>query len=130
MIDEYGAGLLRFWRERHLVSLTTLRRDGTPHVTPVGATLDPATGTARVISSRGSQKVRNVLAAGPGGAPVALCQIDGRTWSTLEGRAVVRTEPEAVADAEQRYAQRYRQPRPNPDRVVIEVRITRVLGNA
>ncbi|MGC9667878.1 TIGR03618 family F420-dependent PPOX class oxidoreductase [Planosporangium sp. 12N6] len=121
--------LRQFWRERHLCTLTTLRADGTPHVVPVGGTLDADTGTARVITSRGSRKAAHVAAAGPAGAPVALCQVDGRRWATLEGRAVVRDEPAAVADAERRYAERYRTPRPNPERVVIEVRITRVLGS-
>jgi hypothetical protein len=55
--------------------------------------------------------------------------VDGRRWSTLEGRAVVRDEPEVVADAERRYAERYRTPRPNPERVVIEIEIARVLGS-
>ena len=35
-----------------------------------------------------------------------------------------------VRDAELRYAQRYRTPRVNPRRVVIEVRIERVLGSS
>jgi PPOX class probable F420-dependent enzyme len=116
----------QFWRERHLCTLTTLRSDGTPHVVPVGVTLDPYQGFARVIASRGSQKVRHI---GPEGARVAVCQVDGRRWSTLEGHAVVRADPDSVADAERRYAERYRQPRPNPERVVIEITITRVLGS-
>jgi hypothetical protein len=73
--------------------------------------------------------VRNVLAAGPRGLRVAVCQIDGRRWSTLEGRAVVRDDPGSVAEAERRYAARYRTPRLNPARVVIEIAVTRVLGN-
>ncbi|MHA6797934.1 pyridoxamine 5'-phosphate oxidase family protein [Bounagaea algeriensis] len=132
MIDVAGRGedFAAFWAERHLCTLSTVRPSGTPHVTPVGATLDVETGTARVISSRTSRKVRNVLAAGERGAPVSLCQVDGRRWSTLEGRAFVREDAESVADAERRYAQRYRTPRPNPRRVVLEVRVTRVLGTA
>ena len=35
----------------------------------------------------------------------------------------------SVADAEARYARRYRQPRENPARVVIEISVDRVLGN-
>jgi PPOX class probable F420-dependent enzyme len=116
--------LPEFWAERHLCTLTTIRRDGTPHSVPVGATYDPATGIARVITSGGSQKVRNVRATGR----VAICQIDGRRWSTLEGDAVVSAAPEDVADAERRYAQRYKPPRVNPERVVIVVTVTRVLG--
>jgi PPOX class probable F420-dependent enzyme len=113
-----------FWTERHLCTVTTIRRDGTPHSVPVGATFDPATGTARIITSGRSQKVRNL-----GHNPhIAICQIDGRRWSTLEGTATVQTEAVAVADAERRYAARYKQPRPNPERVVILVTVARVLG--
>ncbi|WP_444546246.1 hypothetical protein [Streptomyces sulfonofaciens] len=66
----------------------------------------------------------------PGGAPVAVCQFEGRLWATLEGLAVVRTEPELIADAERRYEERYgRAPRPNPNRVLIEIALTAALGN-
>lgn len=122
------AAVVEFWRERHLCTLTTLRPDGTPHVVPVGSTLDPETGTARVISSRTSRKVRNVLAAGESGQRVALCQVEGARWATLEGVAVVQDSPEAVAEAESRYAERYRRPRENPERVVIVITVDRVLG--
>ncbi|GAA4829521.1 TIGR03618 family F420-dependent PPOX class oxidoreductase [Saccharopolyspora rosea] len=106
-----------------------MRPDGTPHVVPVGVTLDAGTATARVISSGTSHKVRQIRAAGPDGARVAVCQVDGRRWSTLEGRAVVRDDPDSVADAERRYERRYKPPRPNPRRVVIEISVTKVLGN-
>ncbi|MFD9597039.1 pyridoxamine 5'-phosphate oxidase family protein [Kitasatospora sp. NPDC059973] len=119
---------LAFWRERHISTLTTRRPDGSPHVVPVGVTYQPETGTARVISSRTSRKVRNVQAAGAEGMRVAVCQVDGARWSTLEGVAVVRDEPDAVADAVRRYTERYREPRVNPDRVVIEITVDRVLG--
>jgi len=118
--------LLDFWTERHLCTLTTLRADGSPHVVAVGATLDPVTGLARIISSSGSAKVRHIRA---GAARVAICQVDGARWSTVEGLAVVRDDPESVADAERRYAARYRQPRPNPQRIVIEVTVRKVLGS-
>jgi F420H(2)-dependent biliverdin reductase len=126
-------GYLSFWRERHICTLTTQRPDGSPHVVPVGATYDPEAGLARIITNKGSRKVANVLAAlalDPAGARVALCQLEGRRWATLEGRAVVRTEPELIADAVERYAVRYqRTPAPNPDRVLIEIRLTRAMGN-
>jgi PPOX class probable F420-dependent enzyme len=121
----FAGPLLEFWTERHLCTLTTLRRDGSPHVVPVGATLDPQAGLVRVTASRTSAKVRHILA---GAARVAVCQVDGRRWSTLEGLAVIRDDPEAVAEAVRRYASRYRPPRENPARVVIEVTVTRVLG--
>ncbi|MEV7013757.1 TIGR03618 family F420-dependent PPOX class oxidoreductase [Streptosporangium sp. NPDC051022] len=129
MLKDRGDGFQAFWREYHLCTLTTLRADGTPHVIPVGVTLDAEAGIARVITSGGSHKVRHVLAAGDEGATVAVCQVDGGRWSTLEGRAVIRRDPESVAEAVRRYTERYRQPRENPARVVIEIRVTRVLGN-
>ncbi|MEV0057217.1 pyridoxamine 5'-phosphate oxidase family protein [Saccharopolyspora shandongensis] len=127
-LDGKGEEFLQFWQERHLCTLTTVRRDGTPHVVPVGVTLDVESAIARVISSGTSHKVRQILAAGPEGVPASVCQVDGRRWSTLEGRAVVRDDPGAVADAEARYEQRYKKPRPNPSRVVIEISVTKVLG--
>ncbi|MFE7168981.1 pyridoxamine 5'-phosphate oxidase family protein [Streptomyces sp. NPDC057616] len=126
-----GASYLTFWRERHLCTLTTPRPDGSPHVVPVGVTYDPEAGLARVIANKSSRKVANVLATGTEGARVAVCQVAGRRWATLEGRAVVRTEPERIAEAERRYAERYeRTPSPNPSRVVIEIELTRAMGNA
>lgn len=120
--------LRAFWRERHLATLATLRPDGSPHVVPVGVTVDDAFEIARVICSAGSVKARNVRAAGAEGARVAVTQVDRRRWSTLEGRAVVTDDPDAVRDAERRYADRYRPPRVNPHRVVLEITIDRALG--
>lgn len=117
-----------FWRERRICLLATQRPDGSPHLVPVGATFDPETGIARIISSAATKKVRNVLAGGPA-MKVAVSQVEGRRWSTLEGTALVKDDPESVAEAERRYAQRYRPPRPNPERVVIEITVTRVMGN-
>lgn len=117
---------LSFLTERHLAMLTTLRADGTPHVVAVGFTFDPKTHIARVITTGGSQKAVN---ASRGGVAV-LSQVDGARWLSLEGRSSVSTEAESVRDAELRYAQRYRTPRANPRRVVIEVHIDRVLGSA
>jgi PPOX class probable F420-dependent enzyme len=128
-VNELSEELVRFWTERRLCTLTTVRADGTPHVVPVGVTLDPDKGIARVICSGTSHKARLIRAAGPRGAAVAVCQVDGRRWSTLEGRAVVRDDPDEVAEAVRRYAERYRQPRPNPQRVVIEITISKVIGN-
>ncbi|MEU3274984.1 TIGR03618 family F420-dependent PPOX class oxidoreductase [Saccharomonospora sp. NPDC006951] len=123
--------LIAFWRERHHSTLTTLRPDGTPHVVPVGVTVDDDFTVARVICSRGSVKVRNIRAAGPDGARVALSQVDRRRWSTLEGIAIVREDPAAVRDAEERFARRYqRTPRVNPERVVLEITLCRHMGMA
>jgi F420H(2)-dependent biliverdin reductase len=117
---------LAFLTERHLAMLTTLRADNSPHVVAVGFTFDPKTHIARVITSGGSQKAVN---AERGGVAV-LSQVDGARWLSLEGPASVNSEVDAVRDAELRYAQRYRTPRVNPRRVVIEVQVERVLGSS
>ena len=123
----FGPGLVAFLTERHLATLTTLRADGSPHVVPVGVTVDPATGTARVITSGTSAKARHVR---DGQTRVAVCQVEGKVWTTLEGTAVLREDAASIADAEARYAVRYSQPRVNPARVVLEISVDRVLGNA
>jgi F420H(2)-dependent biliverdin reductase len=118
---------LSFWRERHLCTVTTLRRDGSPHVVPMGIVLDPDSSTAWGITSGGSQKVANLRR---GADPrVAVCQVDGRRWSTVEGTAEVRDDEESVAEAVRRYAERYRVPRENPARVAIRISVDRVIGN-
>jgi PPOX class probable F420-dependent enzyme len=115
---------LAFLSERHLATLTTLRPDGSPHVVPVGFSWDGEAGLARVITSGGSRKARNAEL----GCRAVLCQVDGRRWLSLEGPARVVRDPASVRDAEQRYERRYRTPRPNPARVVLEVKLDQVLG--
>ena len=117
---------LAFLTERHLAMLTTLRADNSPHVVAVGFTFDPRTHIARVITTGGSQKAVN---AERGGVAV-LSQVDGARWLSLEGGSSVISEIDAVREAELRYAQRYRTPRVNPRRVVIEVHVERVLGSS
>lgn len=117
---------LAFLTERHLAMLTTLRADSSPHVVAVGFTFDPKTHIARVITTGGSQKAVNAERAGV----AVLSQVDGARWLSLEGSATVNDGGTAVRDAELRYAQRYRTPRVNPQRVVIEVQVERVLGSA
>ena len=124
MSIDRGAEFAEFWTERHLCTLSTVRPDGTPHVVPVGVTLDLVDGVARIITHGASWKVKHVRKAGY----AAVCQVDGRRWSTLEGPAVVREDPASVEEAVRRYAERYRQPRVNPERVVIEIQVRRVTG--
>jgi len=56
--------------------------------------------------------------------------VDGRRWLTLEGAVSVSRDPTDVADAVRRYAERYRAPRENPRRVVVQLAVDRVLGHA
>lgn len=123
--DAFPQDLLDFWTERHLCTLTTLRADGSPHVVPVGVTVDLEQRCAWVITSGTSAKVRHVR----GNPTLAVCQVDGRRWSTIEGRGEVREDDESVRRAVERYATRYRQPRVNPARVAVRIEVNRFLGN-
>ncbi|MGW7367049.1 pyridoxamine 5'-phosphate oxidase family protein [Streptomyces sp. NPDC054841] len=116
-----------FLAENHLGTLVTHRPDGTPHVTPVRFTWDGDAGLARVMTARTRRKTRNVL-AGPGGR-VAVCQVAGPHWITLEGTATVSDDPLRVREGVRRYAKRYWSPPPEPPGlVVIEVAVERVMG--
>ena len=117
--------VLTFLTVRHLSTLSTLNPDGSPHVVPVGFTFDAATRTARVITSGGSVKARN---AARDGARAALCQVDGGRWLTLSGAIRVLTDADSVAEAERRYAGRYRVPKANPARVVLLMDVQKIMG--
>ncbi|MFI0715615.1 TIGR03618 family F420-dependent PPOX class oxidoreductase [Streptomyces inhibens] len=119
---------LAFWEERHVGFLSTSRPDGTHHLVPVGVTYDSEAGVARVITSSTSKKARNIIDGGPG-VRAAVSQADGERWAKLEGIAVVNDDPAAVADTVERYTRRYHPPRANPKRVVIEITVTKTMGN-
>lgn len=115
-----------FLAERHLATLSVPRSDGSVQVVPVGVTFG-TDGVARVITRAGSAKVRRLRSAP--GSRVSVCQVDGRRWLTLEGPATVTDDPARVEAAVEAYACRYRRPRPDPDRVVIEIVVERVSGH-
>lgn len=124
-----SAAFDEFWTERRLCTVTTIRPDGTPHVVPMGVAIDLESDTAWAITSGRSRKVAHLGAAGARSAHVAICQVEGRHWSTLEGTAAVLRDAVSVSEAERWYAGRYRSPRVNPDRVALRISVTRVLGN-
>lgn len=114
----------------HLGTLTTLRADGSPHVVAVGFTVDVEGGLAQVITMRGSQKARNAERGAERGTRAAVSHVDGARWLTFEGPVRLLTDAEEVREGERRYALRYREPRPNPERVVVAIEVDRVLGSA
>ncbi|NQX10833.1 TIGR03618 family F420-dependent PPOX class oxidoreductase [Microbacteriaceae bacterium VKM Ac-2855] len=116
---------LAFVAERHLAVLSTFGPDGSIHAVPVGFTFDPEDDTLRIITGGPTRKAWNVRRAGS----ASVCQVDGARWLTLDGPTVVDDDPDAVADAVRRYAERYRQPRPNPERVVLRMHVRRVLAS-
>ncbi|MEW2051008.1 pyridoxamine 5'-phosphate oxidase family protein [Streptomyces sp. NPDC005476] len=125
---ELPASTRAFLTHPYPATFTTLRRDGTPHVTPVRFTFDASTGLARVTTRAKARKARNVAAGGPADR-VALCQADGFRWLTLEGRATVTDDPARLAEAVRRYIVRYRAAPPAPlDLVVVEIAVDHVLS--
>jgi PPOX class probable F420-dependent enzyme len=113
----------KFVTERHLATLSTLAADGTVHAVPVGFTVKD--GVARVIASGSSQKVRNIRLR----QHATLSQYDGATWITLIGTGRVLDDADSVAEAVVFYAERYRQPGVNPERVAILIDISTVMGS-
>ena len=81
---------------------------------------------ACVITRRGSQKARNAERGGR----AAVSHVDGGRWLTFEGPVRLLTDPVSVREGERRYALRYREPRPNPERVVVAIEVDRVLGSS
>ena len=116
--------VLAFLRERHLATITTSRRDGTPHVVPVGFAYDPDDRVVRVITNGASQKAVNLSSGGR----AVVCQVDGRRWLALEGEARVLDDDASVRRAEQAYEERYQAPRERPGRVAIVIDVDRIIG--
>lgn len=127
-LDDLPAGVTDLLTERHLATLTIIRGDGSPQVTPVGVTWDAEARLARVITWSGAVKAR--LLVGRPGTPVAVCQVVGRHWLTIYGQASVTDDPDRVAEAVARYETRYRPPKQRDDRVVIEIEVDRIVGLA
>lgn len=127
MTPELAGWIEAVLADDHTGTFTTLRPDGSPHVAPVRFSWDPGSGLARVLTVVTSRKARNLLAA-PGGR-VALCQVMGFRWVTLEGTGTVTDDPVRLGEGVERYAARYRQLPPEPPgRVVVEVAVDRVLS--
>lgn len=114
----------RFVEERHLAILSTMSRTGAIHAVAVGFTLHE--GVARIITTDGSQKVRNIERD----ERATVAQVDGARWISLVGSAVIERERDAVELAENLHATRYRRPGPNPKRVVIRITVEQVLGSS
>lgn len=123
-----GDDVMSFLAEYHLATLTIVKADGTPHVTAVGFTYEPESGTARVITWADSWKAKHL--AQRGRAPSAICTVDGGRWLTFTGSAVVTADADAVAEGVRRYAERYRQPKEREDRVVVELAVEKIVGRA
>jgi len=124
MTDELTNEGIAFVTDRHLAILSTFGRTGGIHSVPVGFTLED--GVVRIITGDGTQKVRNVERGGH----ATVAQVEGARWVTFVGSATINRDPDAIAHAVALYAGRYRQPRVNPERVVIEIAVESVMGSS
>lgn len=113
-----------FVTDRHLAILSTIGHRGGVHSVPVGYTVE--NGVLRIITSDGTQKVRNVERGGH----ATVAQVHEGQWISFSGPARINRDADAVAHAVELYAGRYRQPRVNPTRVVIEIEIAKTMGSA
>lgn len=119
-----SAAATTFVTDRHLAILSTFARSGGIHSVPVGFTVED--GIVRIITSDGTQKVRNVER----GEYATVAQVHEGQWLSFAGKASINRDPDAVAHAVELYAGRYRQPRVNPIRVVIEIHVDKIMGSA
>ncbi len=126
--DETRTRFVDFITERHLATLTTLRRDGSPHVVAVGFSYDVDARVARIITWATSQKALNAGRMEAAGQRAAVSQVDGGRWLTFEGPVRLVSDAEGVRPGVEGYAARYRDPKDRDDRVVIEIDVDRILG--
>ena len=127
--SEITPEIVQFLTERHLATLTTLRKDGSPHVVAVGYSYDASTCRARVITFSTAQKALNAARGGR----AAVSQVDGGRWLTLEGTvrlAKIDNDPEEVRRAVAGYAQRYQDPKERDNRVAVIIDVDRIMGRA
>lgn len=118
--------LAEFMSERRVGSLTLVGPDGSPHVTPVGITWDPASHKIRIITWAEAYKAK-LLSRNPS-LPAAACEVVGGRWLTFYGQAQLVTSADQVAEAVQRYTKRYKPPKQRHDRVAIEIDVDRIIG--
>ena len=114
----------RFASDYHLATLSTMWPGGGIHVVAVGFTF--VDGIVRIITSDHSQKVRNIERD----PRATVAQVGGPQWLSIAGTGAIERDADAVAHAVSLYAGRYRQPRPNPRRVVIRITPEKVLGSS
>ncbi|MFS0884199.1 pyridoxamine 5'-phosphate oxidase family protein [Aeromicrobium sp. 179-A 4D2 NHS] len=110
-----------FLTDRHLATLSTMGPSGRIHVVAVGFTVFE--GIVRITTMDGSQKVRNVERD----PRATVAQVAGPQWVSIAGTAEILRDRESVALAERLYAERYRQPKENPRRVVIAITPEKVM---
>lgn len=113
----------QFLTDRHYATLTTLHRDGRPHVVPVGFSWWPDEAMALVSVPAVSQKTLNAERD----QRVSLCQSVDHRWLTLQGHATVHRDPAWIERAVNAYKQRYGRVGITIERACIEIHVDTVL---
>jgi len=112
-----------FLTDRHLATLSTIGPDGRIHVVAVGFTVFE--GIVRITTMDGSQKVRNIERD----PRATVAQVAGPQWLSIAGSAEILRDRESITLAERLYAERYRPPAENPNRVVIAITPEKVMSS-
>lgn len=120
-LDDLTDDARAFVAARELATLSTIGPSGLIHAVAVGFTVHE--GVVRVITFDDSQKVLNIERD----PRATVAQIASPQWLSIAGRAEIQRDRESVRLAEQLYAGRYREPRPNPRRVVIAITPEKIL---
>jgi PPOX class probable F420-dependent enzyme len=93
-----------FWSAPRLAVLGTVRRDGSPHLTPVKAMRDGE--DFLVLTRPATVKARNVIRAGR----ASIAEHTSTLWATVEGTATISLEDGDLARARAAYERRYGRP--------------------
>lgn len=114
----------QFVTDRHVATLSTIAPDSSIHVVAIGFTL--VDGVVRIITSGATQKVVNVRRD----PRASVGQFEGARWISFSGRARILEDATSVDLAVALYSERYRAPRPNPERVVITFEVDKAMGSS
>lgn len=94
------------WDEPRISTLGVVRRDGTPHLTPVRSMLEVTEDGPRLLVLTRAHTVKARAVARTGRASVAE-HTPTSDWATLEGPARVSEDPDDLARARLAYAARF-----------------------
>jgi general stress protein 26 len=107
-------------------ALSSIDVKGSLHTAVVGFHFNKDEKIIRIISNKDSQKVKNIQKNNQ----LSLCQVSGNKWISFFGTGIIHTTQQKVKEATNAYASRYQEPGDSTERIAIEIKIEKMLGNA